>query len=145
MSEIQVAADDYREEPVRHAPLEVIDVSAEGRAVKDAYRNFVLCQVNQHCLRLAVLEGQYPWHSHPASDELFLTLEGTLIIELADDREFQLRPGQAVVVPAGIVHRTRGEGRTVNLCVEALAAATEFVPGSGTPRILSGAPPKPTT
>jgi NAD(P)-dependent dehydrogenase (short-subunit alcohol dehydrogenase family) len=29
---------------------------------------------------------------------------------------------------AGIVHRTRGKGRTVNLCVEDLAAATQFVP-----------------
>jgi mannose-6-phosphate isomerase-like protein (cupin superfamily) len=113
---------------VRHAPLEVIDVSAEARAVTDAYRNLVLCQVNQHCLRLAVIEGQYPWHSHPASDELFLVLEGTLVIDLADHRELRLQPGQAVIVPAGIVHRTRGEGRTVNLCVEDLAAATEFVP-----------------
>jgi mannose-6-phosphate isomerase-like protein (cupin superfamily) len=94
----------------------------------DAYRNLVLCQVNQHCLRLAVIEGQYPWHSHPASDELFLVLEGTLVIDLADHRELRLRPGQAVVVPAGIVHRTRGKGRTVNLCVEDLAAATQFVP-----------------
>ena len=128
MGEIQATAEGYRAEPVRHAPLEVIDVSAEARAVTDAYRNLVLCQVNQHCLRLAVIEGQYPWHSHPASDELFLVLEGTLVIELADHRELRLRPGQAVVVPAGMVHRTRGEGRTVNLCVEDLAAATQFVP-----------------
>jgi mannose-6-phosphate isomerase-like protein (cupin superfamily) len=128
MGEIQATAEGYRAEPVRHGPLEVIDVSAETRAVTDAYRNLVLCQVNQHCLRLAVIEGQYPWHSHPASDELFLVLEGTLVIDLADRRELRLRPGQAVVVPAGTVHRTRGEGRTVNLCVENLAAATEFVP-----------------
>jgi mannose-6-phosphate isomerase-like protein (cupin superfamily) len=132
MGEIQATAEGYRAEPVRHPPLEVIDVSAEARGVTDAYRNLVLCQVNHHCLRLAVIEGQYPWHSHPASAELFLVLEGTLVIELADDRELRLRPGQAVVVPAGIVHRTRGEGRTVNLCIEELAAATEFVPGPRT-------------
>lgn len=128
MGEIQATAEGYRAETARHAPLEVIDVSAEACAVTDAYRNLVLCQVNQHCLRLAVIEGQYPWHSHPASDELFLVLEGTLVIDFADHRELRLRPGQAVVVPAGIVHRTRGKGRTVNLCVEDLAAATQFVP-----------------
>jgi len=126
-------ATDKCNEPVRHAPLEVIDVSAEGRAVTDAYRNLVPCQVNQHCLRLAVLEGQYPWHLHPASDEPFLVLEGMLVIELANNHELRLRPGQAAVVPAGTVHRTRGEGRTVNLCVEALAAATTLMPGSGAP------------
>jgi mannose-6-phosphate isomerase-like protein (cupin superfamily) len=77
------------------------------------------------------MEGQYPWHSHPASDELFLVLEGTLVIDLAGGRELRLRPGQAAVVPAGVVHRTRGEGRTVNLCVEGLAAATEFAADPG--------------
>jgi hypothetical protein len=44
MGEIQATAEGYRAEPVRHAPLEVIDVSAEARAVTDAYRNLVLCQ-----------------------------------------------------------------------------------------------------
>jgi mannose-6-phosphate isomerase-like protein (cupin superfamily) len=133
MGAIQATAEGYMGEPVRHAPLEVIDVSAESRAVTDTYRNLVLCQVNQHCLRLAVLADQYPWHSHPTSDELFLVLEGTLIIELADRREIRLRSGQAAVVPADVVHRTRGEGRTVTLCVEALAAATIFLPDSRGP------------
>ena len=132
MDEIRANADDYRDEPVRHSALEVIDLNAEAGAVTDAYRNFVLCQVNQHGLRLAVIEGQYPWHSHPSSDELFLVIEGTLVIDLADQRELRLRPGQAVVVPAGVVHRTRGEGRTVNLCVEDLGAATEFSPDPNT-------------
>ena len=37
------------------------------------------------------------------------------------------RVRKSALVPAGIVHRTRGVGRTVNLCVEALAAETVFV------------------
>jgi mannose-6-phosphate isomerase-like protein (cupin superfamily) len=117
----------YTNEPVRYPPLVVIDIAAEGAAVTDDYRNQVLSQVNRSCLRLGVLSGAYPWHRHPHSDELFLIVDGLLEIDLADGRTLKLGPWQSVVVPAGMVHRTRGVGRTVNLCFEDLAADTMFV------------------
>jgi mannose-6-phosphate isomerase-like protein (cupin superfamily) len=97
--------------------------------VTEEYRNQVLSRVNTSCLRLGVLSGEYPWHCHPGSDELFLVVEGSLEIELADGRTLRLGPWQSLVVPAGMVHRTRGVGRTVNLCFEGLAAETKFVEG----------------
>ncbi|MBV9880533.1 MAG: cupin domain-containing protein [Gemmatirosa sp.] len=121
------SAEDYASEPVRHPPLHVVDLGTEGAAFAEPYRNVVVSQVNGHCLRLAVFEGEYRWHHHPHSDELFIVVDGCLAIDLADGRELRLRPWQSVVVPAGTVHRTRAIGRTVNLCVEALAAETVFV------------------
>ena len=121
------SAQDYASEPVRYPPLVVVDIAAEAAAVTEQYRNQVLSQVNTSCLRLGVLAGEYPWHQHPHSDELFLVVEGRLEIELADGRTMRLGPWQSVVVPAGTVHRTRGAGRTVNLCFEAVAATTVFV------------------
>jgi len=117
----------YASEPVRYPPLVVVDIAAGGEAVTDDYRNQVLSRVNTSCLRLAVISGEYPWHQHPHSDELFVVVEGLLEIELADGRTLRLRPWQSTVVPAGTVHRTRGVGRTVNLCFEDLAADTLFV------------------
>jgi mannose-6-phosphate isomerase-like protein (cupin superfamily) len=121
------SAEAYANEPVRYPPLVVVDVAAEARVVTDEYQNQVLSRVNTSCLRLAVLSGEYPWHQHPHSDELFLVVDGLLEIELAGGRTLRLEPWQSVVVPAGTVHRTRGVGRTVNLCVEDLAADTVFV------------------
>jgi mannose-6-phosphate isomerase-like protein (cupin superfamily) len=121
------SAEAYANEPVRYPPLMVVDIGAEAAAITEAYRNQVLSRVNTSCLRLAVLSGEYPWHQHPHSDELFLVVEGSLEIELADGRTLRLAPWQSVVVPAGTVHRTRGIGRTVNLCFEDLAADTVFV------------------
>lgn len=121
------SAEAYANEPVRFPPLVVVDLANEAAAVSEEYRNQVLSQVNASCLRLGVLTGDYPWHQHPRSDELFLVMEGRLEIELADGRALSLKPWQSVVVPAGIVHRTRGVGRTVTLCFEALAAETVFV------------------
>ena len=121
------SAEAYANEPVRYPPLTVVDIRAEAAAVTEAYRNQVLSRVNASCLRLAVLSGEYPWHRHPHSDELFLVVEGSLEIDLADGGTLRLERWQSVVVPAGTVHRTRGAGRTVNLCFEDLAADTVFV------------------
>jgi mannose-6-phosphate isomerase-like protein (cupin superfamily) len=119
-------ASSYAGEPVRYPALRVIDVMREAAGVQDEYRNVVLSQVNKGCLRLAVMSGDYPWHRHPHSDELFLVVEGQLTIELADGRSLTLEPWQAITVPAGTVHRTRAATRTVNLCFEDLGAETVF-------------------
>jgi mannose-6-phosphate isomerase-like protein (cupin superfamily) len=121
------SADDYANEPVQHEPLVVVDVMAEQRQVKERYRNTVLSRVNTSCLRLAIFEGEYRWHHHPHSDELFLVVEGRLEIDLADGRMLALAPWQAVVIPAGTIHRTRAIGRTVNLTFEAIGADMVFV------------------
>ena len=121
----------YASEPVRHPALTVVDVVAEAAAITEDYRNLVLSKVNASCLRLAVMSGEYPWHKHSRSDELFLVVEGCLEIELGSGRVLRLGPWQSVVVPAGEIHRTRGLGRTVNLCFEDLAADTVFLDTGG--------------
>jgi mannose-6-phosphate isomerase-like protein (cupin superfamily) len=121
------SVDSYVNEPVQHPPLTVVDVLAEAAAVTDDYRNQVLSKVNTSCLRLAVVSGQYPWHKHPRSDELFLVVEGQLEIEVDGGEILHLGPWQSAVVPAGVIHRTRAVGRTVNLCFEDLAADTQFL------------------
>ena len=129
MNNSPFTAGSYQDEPVRYPPLRVVDLVAESTEAAQGYSNIVINSVNQHCLRLAVFDGEYPWHHHPTSDELFLVVEGCLLVDLADGRTLRLESWQAVTVPAGTVHRTRTEGRTVNLCFEELAADTVFVDG----------------
>jgi mannose-6-phosphate isomerase-like protein (cupin superfamily) len=121
------ATSDYQSEPVRYRALERLDIIAEATTIEQCYRNIVLNQVNNHCLRLAVIQGEYPWHYHPHSDELFLIVQGCLFIDLVGGREIRLEPWQSITIPANTVHRTRAVGRTVNLCFEQLAAETVFL------------------
>ena len=121
------SAAEYQNEPARYPALTLIDLKSEAAAIEQAYKNIVLSQVNTSCLRLAVIEGDYPWHYHPHSDELFLVVEGRLTIELVDGRELCLGPWQSTTIPAHTVHRTRATKRTVNLCFEQMAAETVFV------------------
>lgn len=124
---MDISADSYKNEPVRYPALQVIDLKEEGAKVADPYRNMVLNRVNGSCLRLAVFEGDYLWHYHPKSDELFVVVEGCLAVDLEGGRELRLLPWECVTIPAMTVHRTRAIGRTVNLCFEELGAETVFV------------------
>jgi mannose-6-phosphate isomerase-like protein (cupin superfamily) len=117
----------YSNEPVKYSALRVIDLQEEAKAVTEEYRNQVLNRVNDSCLRLAVFQGKYRWHVHPASDELFVVLEGAIVIEFKDGPSIRVGPLQAATVPAGVVHRTIGVGRTVNLCFEKVEAETVFL------------------
>jgi len=68
----------------------------------------------------------FAWHLHPDSDEAFLAVEGGLIIEF-EDRSVELAPGEILIVPKGVLHRTRPVGaRSVNLTFEKADAATVF-------------------
>ncbi len=120
-------AQEYASETARYPALTVVDLRVEQAAVTSSYRNQVLMEVNQECLRLAVFEGEYRWHYHPDSDELFLVVAGELHIEFSDAAPVTLTEWQSIVVPAGVVHRTRAVGRTVNLTYEKRSAQAVFV------------------
>ena len=105
------SAEGYASEPVRYPALRVVNLFAEGAAVAERYRNMVINRVNDSCLRLAVFEEAYRWHFHPASDELFLDVDGCLAIELPGGRELRLDPWQCDTIPARTHHRTRADGR----------------------------------
>lgn len=102
---------------ILHQPLELIDLNALARSVTHKWFNQTLCQVNASVVRVGVIEGEYHWHKHDADDEFFYVVEGQLLIDL-EGRVVTLSPGQGMVVPKGVVHRTRALQRTIILMVE---------------------------
>jgi len=107
--------------------LTVVNLKQQADSVDQSYKNFVVVNINNHCVRLAVMQGEFRWHQHPRSDECFLVVEGDLEIDLADGRTFRLKPGEVFTIPAGVVHRTRSHARAVNLCFEDRNAYTDVV------------------
>ena len=120
-------AQEYSSQEARYPAMTVVDLRAEQAAITDLYKNQVLLDINEDCMRLSVFEGEYRWHQHPDSDELFLVMAGELQIEFADGVQATLTEWQSMVVPAGAAHRTRAIGRTVNVTCEKQGARTVFV------------------
>jgi len=119
--------DQYMYEPVSYPALTIVDLADEAAKVMETYRNTVIHRIDNSCLRLAVFEGEYKWHKHPTSDELFIVIDRYLVIDLENGSELRLSKWQSLTIPAGTIHRTRAIGRTVNLCFELTACDTVFI------------------
>jgi len=102
---------------ILHKPLEVIDERVLADACEFTWYNQTLCKVNDSVVRLGVVQGEYHWHKHDEDDEFFYVVDGQLFIDL-EGRTLELSPRQGIVVPKGVMHRTRAQLRTVILMVE---------------------------
>ncbi|MDB4953821.1 MAG: Cupin 2 conserved barrel protein [Myxococcales bacterium] len=101
----------------KYAPLELIEAGALADSCTQPWWNQTLCRVNDSVARIGVFHGEFHWHKHDREDELFFVLEGLLLLDL-EGRTVELGPRQAMMVPRGVMHRTRAPTRTVVLMVE---------------------------
>ena len=84
-------------------------------ALPDLWSPRVLVQANGQYLKIARVQGEFPWHQHDDEDELFLVLQGTLTIgrSAEDGGSVSLQAGEAFVVPRGMRHNTSAVDETL--------------------------------
>jgi mannose-6-phosphate isomerase-like protein (cupin superfamily) len=71
------------------------------------WRPKIVGRYNGDKIMVVKVQGEFVWHSHPETDDLFLVLAGRLTIRLRDaggERAVELGPGELFVVPAGVEH-----------------------------------------
>ena len=77
----------------------------------------VVAEMNDYQFKLVRIEGDFVWHDHQDTDETFIVLEGTLVIDFQDGT-VELEAGQMLVVPKGVPHRPRASAEAKVLIVE---------------------------
>jgi mannose-6-phosphate isomerase-like protein (cupin superfamily) len=81
-----------------------VNIPEKFDSFSDHWAPRIIARYNDNEVRLVKVEGEFIWHSHEDTDELFLILDGTLEMELRD-RTVALNPGELFVVPRGTEHR----------------------------------------
>ena len=85
--------------------------------INDDWKNFVDSKINDHVVRLSILQRDFHWHYHSESDEMFYVIEGKLYVDLEEKTE-EINPGEMITIPKNTKHRTRSNQRTIILCFE---------------------------
>ena len=97
--------------------MPVVDIAQKLSLFSEAWSPKVVARLNDYEVKVAKLKGEFVWHSHPETDELFLVIEGSLTIQLRD-HDVTLSPGQLYVVPRGVEHCPIAEGDVSVMLIE---------------------------
>ena len=81
----------------------VVDLRDKLSLFSEHWSPKVVATLNDYEVKVAKVKGEFVWHSHADTDELFVVVDGTLTIQLPDG-DVTLSPGQLFVVPRGVEH-----------------------------------------
>jgi mannose-6-phosphate isomerase-like protein (cupin superfamily) len=68
------------------------------------WRPKVIAEMNDYQFKLVRLQGEFVWHRHADTDEVFIVIEGSMTLRFRD-HEVPLRAGELYVVPKGVEHQ----------------------------------------
>lgn len=83
----------------------------------DHWRPKIVAALNGQEIKLIKVLGTFPWHHHADEDEFFLVWKGRFRVEFRDGVT-ELGPGECIVVPRGVEHRTCADAEAEVLCFE---------------------------
>jgi mannose-6-phosphate isomerase-like protein (cupin superfamily) len=77
----------------------------------------IVAYLNDYKVYVGKVQGEFVWHQHDDTDELFLVLKGRLTLQFRD-RDVVLDEGELFVVPRGVEHCPRSDEETHVLVIE---------------------------
>ena len=97
--------------------MDKVNLLARLATFTDHWQPRTVAAFNGHDVMVVKAQGEFVWHKHDDTDDLFLVLKGNLVIELRD-RKVSLGPGEMFIVPKGVEHRPVAESEVYLLLIE---------------------------
>jgi len=85
--------------------VEKINLSDKFRKLPAGdYAVRLVAKMNNYDFKIVKFKGDFIWHSHPETDETFIIMEGTLVMNFRD-RKVEVHAGEMIVIPKGVEHK----------------------------------------
>ena len=97
--------------------IDKVNLSEKLASFDEIFSPRIVAYYNDEKIQVAKTKGDFVWHAHPDTDDLFLVLKGTLLIDLRD-RTIEVGEGELFVVPRGVEHRPRADEEVHVLLIE---------------------------
>lgn len=95
----------------------VINLAEKFSKFAEHWSPRVISEMNDYQFKVAKFQGEFVWHDHQETDEVFLVIHGSMGIEMRD-RTVQLSEGEMFVVPRGTEHKPFAENECHVLLIE---------------------------
>lgn len=83
--------------------MDKVNLAEKIATLPGPYQPGIVAELNDYKVQLARIRGPFVWHKHDDTDELFLVVDGELVIHFRD-RDVRLGAGELLVVPRGVEH-----------------------------------------
>ncbi|MFT5730964.1 MAG: mannose-6-phosphate isomerase-like protein (cupin superfamily) [Desulforhopalus sp.] len=77
----------------------------------------VIAEMNDYQFKLVKIEGDFTWHDHKDTDEVFMVLSGEMEIEFRDGK-VKISEGEMYVVKKGLEHKPFAQDECKILIIE---------------------------
>ncbi len=94
-----------------------INLAQKLTQFSDHWSPKIVAQMNDYHFKLAKFQGEFVWHSHAETDELFIVIDGYMCIDFRDG-SVELKAGEMFVVPKGLEHKPAAEQECHVMLVE---------------------------
>ncbi len=84
--------------------MEKVNLAEKFALFSEQWKPKIVGHFDDYDVKIAKIEGEFVWHSHPEEDELFMVVDGRLTVHFRD-RDVELVPGEFLVVPKGVEHK----------------------------------------
>ena len=88
-----------------------------GRLPADDYAVRLVAKMNNYDLKIVKFKGDFVWHSHSETDETFIVMEGTLVMNFRDHK-VDVGAGEMIVIPKGVEYKPSSEDGYKALLIE---------------------------
>ncbi len=96
---------------------EAVDITEKLSLFSEYWSPKVVARLNDYEIKVVKVKGEFVWHTHDDTDELFIVVAGELTIQLRDG-DVRLSAGQLFVVPRGVEHCPIADGEVHALLIE---------------------------
>lgn len=100
--------------------MDKIAIADKFALIDEHWRPKIVAELNGQEMKLVKVAGVFPWHQHEHENELFLVWKGRFRVEFRD-RAVDIGPGEFIVVPHGVEHRTAADEEAEILIFEPAA------------------------
>lgn len=83
---------------------QAVNLEEKFRKFSEHWSPKIIAQMNDYHFKIAKIQGEFIWHDHPETDEVFIVMKGRLEIQFRD-RSVLLDEGEMFVVPKGVEHK----------------------------------------
>ena len=97
--------------------IKAINLEQKFAKFQEHWSPKIIAQMNDYHFKLVKIQGEFVWHNHDETDEVFIVIDGKMSIAFPDGK-VDLQKGEMVVVPRGVEHKPFAENECAVMVIE---------------------------